>query len=872
MARVVFVLVVLAVCFVSPAAFGYSSDKTSTSVWDLQLAQAPITLDSNLMYVEGTGVRLKDSATSGEAGVYGVDAPFPTNWAVGSWNLDMPPGTGIKVYIRAVNGGTTTAWYEIARQGTTPGGGRVKSDSYGYIGDDTLFLYNTWPRIEYKIALYSDTAGVTPTLRLVSMCYADTNTHIAYIELPNPGVTTSLAVPWRSQYWVPKIGGVICGPTSMALAMAYNGCNLPTETVAAEAYDSYNSMYGNWPFLAQAAARHGFKSYYCRANGQQPIRDFIAQGVPVEIGMAYSAGELTNSPIPSTGGHLVMCVGVTADGHYICNDPAGSDSRWDHVVYNKNEIAHVWLERSGTMIPCIPNSVYWRFPYYSYQSTSPLCIKKNGIMNLFANGHDGQLYHMRQTSPNGGWTSWGPMGGGITASDPVAVSNESGGSSVFAKFADGNLYCRLEIGTSGLWRPWTNLGPVAGRPAVGKTPDGYLDVFCRMADGTIQHRWQRPSGWQAWAPLGSSTFPGDPVVGLNWDGRQEVFVRGADNQLYHCWQRNDGAFSDWVSLGGSIVGNPSIGRVSDGRLEVYCRFADGTVRHNWQNTLHVGTTWTGWTAYTGTAASDVVAARTPGFLQEIYCAGPDGTVKRAYQTSVDGGWSGWESLGGTGTGTPIVGHNEDGRLQLFILQDDGRMWSKWQLVAGGWSPWTAMGAAIFPETVPPVISSVTTTSPSLVAEGDLIPVVATVSDNVAVTEVTANGVALVSDGAGHWTGSVPAVASPGPNQITVTARDAQGNTSTDSSLTYWTGKVVATANRALVADVADIAKSSYLFTVFGMVTKISDHQFTLDDGSGNAIIVNCTNHGLESGVYAKARGMLSSGAIQALAEHVTRYD
>lgn len=785
MVRVVFILLALALVFASPTAFA-SSYRTSTSVWDLQQQLSPVTLGAGAMYVSGTGIRISGSNPDAQASFLSTDAPFPVNNVVPSWNVDMPSGTGLRIEIRAVNGGTSTAWYELARQGTTPGGSRTESDNYGFIDWDTLKTYSNWPRIEYRVTLYTDTVGVTPTLRLMSLCYADDHYWVSYVPLPNPGVTTSLTVPWRSQYWSTVDPDEICGPTSMALAMAYNGCSLSTETVALETYDSHNKAYGNWPFIAQEAARHGFKSYYSRSNGQQPLRDFIAAGVPVEIGMAYGVGQLTNSPIPSTGGHLLLCVGITANGDYICNDCAGSTTFWDHVVYLKAEVANVWLGVGGTTIPCIPNSVYWRFPYYSYKSTDPISTNKNGIMELFANGVDGQMYHIWQMGPNGGWSSWTAMGGN-PLSDPVAVTNRTGGNSVFARFTDGNLYYNSQNGSGGAWSGWSSLGAVVSKPSVGKSPDGRMDVFCRMSDGTIQHRWENTSGgWQAWASLGGN-YPGYPVVGLNWEGREEVFVRGADNQLYHCWQLNDGTFSGWASLGGTVSGEPTVGKLSDGRLEVYCRFTDGTVQHNWQNTQSVGTAWGGWSPYSGTTTSNVVAARTPGFIQEIYCSGSGGSINRAYQTSIDGGWSAWESLGGAGLGAPIVGHNEDGRLQVFLFQSDGKMWSRWQQTGGGWSSWTAFGSALFQENVSPVISSVTTTSPALFAENDPVMITATVSDNVAVTEVKADGHPLTSDGAGLWTGSVPAAGTLGLNHVQVVAKDALGNTDSDSSLSYNTG-------------------------------------------------------------------------------------
>jgi hypothetical protein len=856
MTRSVATLLAVALLIASSAAFAQSSYRTSTSIWDLQQQLSPITLGTGLMYVSGTGIRISGSSTTGVASFLSTDAPFPVDNVVGSWNVDMPSGTGLRIEMRAVNGGTSTAWYEVARQGTTTlSSSRKKSDSYGYIDQDTLMTYSNWPRIEYRVTLYTNTVGVTPTLRLMSLCYADDNYGVAYVPLANPSVTTSLTVPWRSQYWVAGIGGVICGPTSMSMAMAYNGCNLPTETVAAEDYDSYNDMYGNWPFLAQTAANHGFKSYYTRSNGQQPLRDFFAAGVPVEFGMAYSAGQLTNSPIPSTGGHLVMCVGVTSNGDYICCDPAGSDSRWDHVVYLKNEIANVWLGNGGTTIPCIPNSVYWRFPYYAYKSTDPISTRKDGRMELFAKGVDNNIYHMTQTSANGGWSSWSSMGG-PAASDPVAVTNRTGGNTVFARFSDGNLYYSWQNGSSGSYSSWINLGgPIAGRPSVGKSPDGRMDVFCRMPDGSIQHRWEdTSSGWQPWASL-SGSVSADPVAALNWEGREEVFVRGTDNQLYHKWQLNDGSWSGWASLGGTLAGDPAVGRAYDGRIEVYCRFADGTAQRNCQSGLIVGTSWSGWSAVGGSTTQNIALGRTPDFMEHVFATDGSGQITRRYQTVTDGSFTANESLAGASIAAPLVGHMEDGRLLVFSLRTDGRVWGRTQLASGGWTGWTVYGSTFLPETIPPVIGSVSV-DPVVAVAGDSVYVTAYVTDNAAVASVTANGAGLANAGGGYWMGSIPASSVSGLHTVTVAAVDTSGNWATDTSGSYTTKKLYALTNRAVFDQIIGSVLSKDLFAVFGKVTVKNSGLFEVDDGSGAPVSVYIANHGLSGGEFVRVRGTL----------------
>ncbi len=868
MTQIRFRLIVVVALTAFLASFAYCSRPSSTSVWDLQKQLSPITLGAGAMYVSGTGIRISGTNTTAQAILQGVNGPFSADNIVASWNADMPAGTGIRIELRGVNGATTTVWYEVARQGVTNlPYSRTESDGYGYIDWDTLELYNGWPRIEYRVTLFTNTIGVTPTLRLMALCYTDSFRWIADTPMSGPGVTTSLAVPWRSQYWSTLDPDVICGPTSMSMSMAYNGCNLPTETVAAETYDAYNDGYGNWPFIAQEAARHGFKSYYMRSNSQQTLRDFIAQGVPVEIGMAYGVGQLTNSPIPSTDGHLLLCVGITANGDYICNDPAGSDSRWDHVVFLKSEVANVWLGVGGTTIPCIPNSVYWRFPYFPYKSSDPASINKDGKLELFVKGGNGSIYRISQTAPNGSWSSWANMGG-MAASEPVAVTNSTGGNTVFARFTDDNLYCNRQNGSSGSWSGWVNLGgSLAGKPAVGKSPDGRLDVFCRMIDGSIQHRWENYSGgWQNWASLGGS-YSSDPVIGLNWDGRQEIFIRASDNQLVHKWQLNDGSWSSWWAMGGTLDGDPVLGRTYDGRIEVYCRFTDGTVRRNYQNGTTVGTGWSGWSSLGVTTSQDVALGRKPDFKEHLFTTDESGLITRRYQTANDGAFSSAESLFGSATSAPIVSHLENGNLQLFTLRPDGSVWGRTQS-AGGWSGWTDMA---FPDAAPPVIHSVDV-EPSVVTPGETVYITVYATDASDVSMVTANGAQLGFAGGGLWMGAITASNEPGQHSVAVHAVDTVGNASSDSSGSYTVKRIFALNNRAANDAIIGLVSSKYLFAAYGKVSVVNGQQFTIDDGSGTPIKVQAPYHGLSGGEYVRVRGTLvrngSETTMQSSGEYI----
>jgi Pro-kumamolisin, activation domain len=94
----------------------------------------------------------------------------------------------------------------------------------------------------------------------------------------------------------------------------------------------------------------------------------------------------------------------------------------------------------------------------------------------------------------------------------------------------------------------------------------------------------------------------------------------------------------------------------------------------------------------------------------LFARGSDNNVWQLWQTAVNNGWSNWYSQGtpkgASLDGSPILGRNADGRLQLFINARDGTMWSIFETTPGGtWGAWTSLGKP----------SSVTLTDSAVVA-------------------------------------------------------------------------------------------------------------------------------------------------------------
>ena len=72
-----------------------------------------------------------------------------------------------------------------------------------------------------------------------------------------------------------------------------------------------------------------------------------------------------------------------------------------------------------------------------------------------------RLWHIWQTAPNGNWSGWAGLGGGLTSN-----------------------------------------------VAVGKNADGRMEAFVRGTDNALYHIWQTApnNGWSGWASLGGVLF------------------------------------------------------------------------------------------------------------------------------------------------------------------------------------------------------------------------------------------------------------------------------------------------------------------------------------------------------------------------------
>jgi len=312
-----------------------------------------------------------------------------------------------------------------------------------------------------------------------------------------------------------------------------------------------------------------------------------------------------------------------------------------------------------------------------------------GRLEVFVRGSDRAVWHMWQTAPNNGWSSWASMGGWVDIIS--SARNADGRLELFVRGSDAAVWHNWQTAPNNGWSGWASLGGWVDRVAVAKNADGRLELFVRGSDGAVWHNWQTaPSnGWSGWSSLGG--WVDLLSIGRNADGRLEIFARGSDHALWHKWQTapNNG-WSNWEYLGGWID-LLDVSRNADGRLEVFVRGSDGAVWHNWQTAPNSG--WSGWASMGGWVDMLAVKQNADGRL-EAFARGSDGAVWHNWQTAPNSGWSGWASMGGW-VDLLTVNQNADGRLEVFARGSDQALWHNWQIAPNsGWSGWSWMGGWI----------------------------------------------------------------------------------------------------------------------------------------------------------------------------------
>jgi hypothetical protein len=304
---------------------------------------------------------------------------------------------------------------------------------------------------------------------------------------------------------------------------------------------------------------------------------------------------------------------------------------------------------------------------------------------------------------------------------------------MFAVGDDNALWQKWQVAPSNGWSGWKTLGKpfveggsgLSGQFTVGSNQDGRQEVFAVENEfSEVYHNWQTApnGGWSGWEML-HKIFPGGGgssigvrgsdriTVGRNEDGRQELFVIAEDDALWHIWQvfPNAGGarvagggdagseWSNWESLGkprgpfpepkDRDLSQPLVKKNADGHLEVFAP-GNGAFCNRWQEAPN-SNVWRheGWNAkpkpQPAVGLTWLEAARNVGGPRadrlEVFALGDDGALWHAWQIDKEPFWSPWDSLGSPAAKIReaehlTIGTNQDGRLEVFVVGQDGAVW------------------------------------------------------------------------------------------------------------------------------------------------------------------------------------------------------
>jgi hypothetical protein len=171
---------------------------------------------------------------------------------------------------------------------------------------------------------------------------------------------------------------------------------------------------------------------------------------------------------------------------------------------------------------------------YDLGGVKQIAVQRNadGRLEVFAVGFsDNGLWHTAQLDPNGGtgWSTWSSLGDASTYVRQISVGkNADGRLEVFAIGHDYDLWHMSQVlagGPTG-WSAWSSLGGYVTSMAVNADPNGSLDVFAIGGDTALWHNTEiNGGGWGTWMSLGGQVHD-FAVADDNYQNNNNLLVLG----------------------------------------------------------------------------------------------------------------------------------------------------------------------------------------------------------------------------------------------------------------------------------------------------------------------------------------------------------
>lgn len=268
---------------------------------------------------------------------------------VGAWNAETPEGTEVEVLFQVRMEAVWSTWFSYGKWSSESRGSiKHQKDQIAAMDIDTINILggNAADGFRYKIIMRrSSIESLSPRLSSISAALKLSDMDDEAISQGDKWLR-ELEVPERSQMVIPKIGNIICSPTSLSMVMEYYGVNLPTEDVAEGVYDSGADIYGNWSYNVAYVGSKGFDAYIERYSSSVSIKNMISKGIPVVASIRTKNKEdLSGAPMAYPSGHLLVVRGFAirnGEEYIIVNDPAAPNNETVRREYKLSEFEKAW--------------------------------------------------------------------------------------------------------------------------------------------------------------------------------------------------------------------------------------------------------------------------------------------------------------------------------------------------------------------------------------------------------------------------------------------------------------------------------------------------------------------------------------------------
>ena len=139
----------------------------------------------------------------------------------------------------------------------------------------------------------------------------------------------------------------VCSPLSVAMVLGRMGIATDPEAFARSTeHPDHRRLFGMWPLNLARAWRAGAAGMIRVFTRPAEVAALLAAGHPVVASIRFEEGALPGAPLPRTGGHLVVLLGMDADGVRV-NDPAAPNDASVRRRYARKAFLEAWLADRG---------------------------------------------------------------------------------------------------------------------------------------------------------------------------------------------------------------------------------------------------------------------------------------------------------------------------------------------------------------------------------------------------------------------------------------------------------------------------------------------------------------------------------------------